>query len=175
MTVSTNQISPETHLFAPDGSIPNNQRLPLLVYRGAVDLIGSADPDLLVEKIFLHNKWGNIWRNGIYPYIQYHSAIHEAMALARGRAKVRFGGKTGEDIDLSSGDVVVLPAGTGHQGLWSSPDLIVIGAYPPTGRYDLCRGSKGEFTRALTEIPLVPLPATDPVYGTHGALQQLWT
>lgn len=167
-------IAPEAYLFADDGSIPNNPRLPFLVYRGVIDLKGSPDPEELVEKTFLRNQWGEIWRNGIYPYVQYHSGIHEAMGLARGRAKVRFGGSQGQEIDIQAGDVVVLPAGTGHQGLWGSPDLIVVGAYPPSGRYDLCLGSKAEYAKALALIPTVPVPATDPVFGEHGALQQLW-
>jgi uncharacterized protein YjlB len=68
----------------------------------------------------------------------------------------------------------VLPAGTGHQGLWASPDLVVIGAYPRNGRYDLCRGSKAEYAKAMLAIPLVPLPETDPVFGQKGPLHKLW-
>jgi uncharacterized protein YjlB len=96
------------------------------------------------------------------------------MGLARGRAKVRFGGHDGREVDLFAGDVCVLPAGTGHQGLWASPDLMVIGAYPPAGTYDLCRGSKAEHAKAIVAIAEVPLPATDPVYGPAGPLTRLW-
>ena len=85
----------------------------------------------------------------------------KCMGIARGRAKVRFGGNKGEELELEPGDVAVLPAGTGHQCLWASPDLMVIGAYPKTGKYDLCRGSKGEHAKALQTIPQVPLP--DPI------------
>jgi uncharacterized protein YjlB len=174
MSEAASLIAPETYLFSDDGSIPNNPRLPLLVYRTGIDLKGSPDPQELVQQTFLRNKWVDLWRGGIYPYAQYHSSIHETMAIARGRAKVRFGGSTGQDIDLTAGDVVVLPAGTGHQGLWGSPELVIIGAYPPSGRYDLCLGSKGEYAKAIVSIPQVPLPETDPVFGAHGALQQLW-
>jgi uncharacterized protein YjlB len=174
MSHAISLIAPETFLFSDDGSIPNNPRLPFLVYRGAIDLKGSPDPEDLVEQTFLRNKWGEVWRGGIYPYAQYHSSIHETMGIPRGRAKVRFGGSTGQDIDLYAGDVVVLPAGTGHQGLWGSPDLVIIGAYPPNGRYDLCLGSKAEYAKAIAAIPQVPLPETDPVFGLHGALQQFW-
>jgi uncharacterized protein YjlB len=96
------------------------------------------------------------------------------MGLARGRAKVRFGGQGGKEIDLYAGDVCILPAGTGHQGLWASPDLMVIGAYPPAGTYDLCRGSKAEHAKAIVAIAEVPLPATDPVFGPGGPLTRLW-
>jgi uncharacterized protein YjlB len=167
-------IEPETFLFADDGSVPNNPTLPFLIYRDAIDFKGNPDPEEVVERAFAANKWGDMWRNGIYPYVHYHPTIHEAMGIARGRARVRFGGNDGPEIELAAGDVCVLPAGTGHQGLWASADLMVIGAYPPTGKYDLCRGSKAERLRALTVIPEVPLPLTDPVFGRGGPLTKLW-
>ena len=166
--------SPVTHKFADDGRIPNNPHLPFLLYRGGINLAGTPDPEDVVEKTFAANGWGDMWRNGIYPYPHYHSMIHEAMAIARGRAKVRFGGEHGREIDLMPGDVVVLPAGTGHQCLTQTPTLVVIGAYPPTGRYNLCRGSKAEHAGALASIPQVPRPATDPVFGPEGPLLALW-
>ena len=140
-------------MFADDGSVPNNPRLPFLVYRGAIDLSGTPDPEEVIEKTFARHGWGDMWRNGIFPYVHYHSMIHEALGIARGRAKVRFGGSKGEEIELIAGDVVVLPAGTGHQCLWAAPELMVIGAYPKTGKYDLCRGSKAEHAKALETIP----------------------
>jgi uncharacterized protein YjlB len=51
---------------------------------------------------------------------------------------------------------------------------MVIGAYPPAGTYDLCRGSKAEHAKALVAIAEVALPATDPVYGPAGPLTRLW-
>jgi uncharacterized protein YjlB len=115
-----------------------------------------------------------MWRNGIFPYVHYHSMIHEVLGIARGRAKVRFGGDGGEELDVGPGDVAILPAGTGHHGLWTSSDLVVIGAYPPSGRYDLCRASAAEHAWALKTIPEVPLPQSDPVYGKDGPLLKLW-
>ena len=174
MPVLTKPSEPLTLMFADDGSVPNNPRLPLLVYRNAVDLTGTPDPEDVIETVFARHGWGDMWRNGIYPYVHYHSMIHEALGIARGRAKVRFGGAQGRDLDLLAGDVIVLPAGTGHQCLWSAPELVVIGAYPKTGRYDLCRGSKGEHAKALIRIPKVPVPHSDPVHGEDGPLCALW-
>jgi uncharacterized protein YjlB len=167
-------IKPLAVMFHDDGMVPNNSRLPLLYYRGAVDLSGTPDPEEVIETLFTRNGWGDMWRNGIFPYVHYHSQIHEGMGIARGRAKVRFGGNKGTEVELLQGDVAVLPAGTGHQCLWASPDLMVIGAYPKTGKYDLCRGSKGEHAKALQTIPQVPSPESDPVFGKQGPLMQLW-
>jgi uncharacterized protein YjlB len=162
---------PATFFFADDGAVPNN-RLPFLVYKGAF-----AGPDLVsaIEKTFRRNDWGHgLWHNGIYPFVHYHSHIHEVLGIAAGCARVRFGGSTGKELEVEAGDVAVLPAGTGHQRLSSTPDLLVIGAYPPGGRYDLYRGTGAEHARALQTIPRVPLPATDPLFGKGGPLTRLW-
>src|SRR3979411_428641 len=138
MPAPTKPTEPLAIMFADDGSVPNNPTLPLLLYRGAVDLSRTPDPEEKIENIFKENGWGGLWRNGIFPYVHYHSMIHEAMGVARGHAEVRFGGDNGRTIAVASGDVVVLPAGIGHQRLTQSPDLVVIGAYPPNGKYNLC-------------------------------------
>ena len=171
---ATKPTEPQMLMFSDDGSVPNNARLPFLIYRGVIDLIGKPDPAAAIENVFHDNGWGDTWRNGIFPYVHYHSMIHEGLGVARGRARVRFGGNKGKEFEIAQGDVAVLPAGTGHQCLWASPDLMVIGAYPKQGRYDLCRGSKHEYNKALETIPQVPLPDSDPVFGNDGPLLRLW-
>lgn len=173
MTPSAEQTHPLTLMFPDDGCIPNNPRLALLLYRAGLDIAGVTDPERLLVDTFTRNHWGSVWQNGIYPYAHYHSTTHEVLGVARGRAKVRFGGERGKDVDLTAGDIVVLPAGTGHQCLWASPDLLVVGAYPLNGRYDLCRG-KAEYNNALATIPNVPIPEADPVFGKEGPLTKLW-
>src|SRR5690348_18102291 len=88
---------PLTFTFKDDGRVPNNPALPALVYKGAIELRGEADPARAIEKIFAANGWGHgQWRDGIYPFIHYHSMIHEALGIARGHAKVQIGGSGGE-------------------------------------------------------------------------------
>jgi uncharacterized protein YjlB len=165
---------PLSFLLKDDGSVPNNPTLPVLIYRAGIGLSGSASPEKTIEQVFASHGWGhNMWRNGIFPYIHYHSMIHEVLGIARGRAKLRLGGNHGEDVDVAAGDVLVLPAGTGHQCLWDGPELSVVGAYPPEGTYNLCRGSKDEHAKALQTIPQVPVPRTDPVE-KNGPLPTLW-
>ena len=144
---------PHILMFKDDGSIPNNAHLPFLLYRGAVGLTGSADPAALLEELFQANDWGDSWRNGIYEYVHYHSRTHEVLGIARGHARVRFGGNEGKIIALRSGDVVILPAGTGHQRISAMPE---------------------HRERALKSIPKVPTPVKDPVYGKGGPLPELW-
>jgi uncharacterized protein YjlB len=54
----TTMIEPLTFHFADDGVIPNN-RLPMLVYRGALDLSGARDPAARIETLFEENGWGH--------------------------------------------------------------------------------------------------------------------
>ena len=165
-------MEPVAFRFADDGAVPNN-RLPFLVYRGAIE---ASDVAGAIERAFRRNGWGHgLWHNGIYPFVHYHSMIHETLGIARGHARVQLGGQNGEVFELAAGDVVVLPAGTGHQRLSSSDDLLVIGAYPPDGTYNLCRGDNpADRGKALTTIPKVPLPDSDPVLGKDGPLPKLW-
>jgi uncharacterized protein YjlB len=173
---SSNSTTPGTLSFADDGSIPNNLALPFMRYRGGIDFAGSPKPEKLIEKTFAENGSGEMLRNGMYPYAypyaRYHSTIHEAMGVAR--AKVHFGGDKGHEIEIVLGDVVILPAGTGRQCLTQSPDLTVIRDYPPTGKFDLRRGSKAEQSKALAAIPKVPQPVADPVSGPEGPPPALW-
>ncbi len=166
---------PLTFLFKDDGAVPNN-RLPALVYKAALDLSGQSDPEGALERLFAANGWGHgQWRDGIYPFTHYHSMIHEALGIARGRASVRLGGDQGETLELAAGDVAVLPAGTGHQRLSDGGGLLVIGAYPPEGSYNLCRADHpADRDQALTTIPQVPVPTSDPVHGARGPLVALW-
>ena len=128
-------------MFKDDGMVPNNPALPVLIYKGAVDVDSKRDPASAIEKLFATNGWGRgQWRDGIYPFVHPHSMIHETLGIARGRARVQLGGHRGEIFELAAGDVVVLPAGTGHQEISGSDDFLVIGAYPPDGTYDFCRG-----------------------------------
>jgi uncharacterized protein YjlB len=134
-------VEAATYSFADDGAIPNNPTLPLLVYPGALDL-SADDPAATCEAVFAANGWGECWRNGIYPFPHYHSTAHEVLGICCGEAKVRFGGGTGIVLTVRAGDVVVIPAGVGHQNLGASPDLLVVGAYPRGQRFDLAAAGR---------------------------------
>lgn len=163
----------ETFTFSDDGDIPNHPHWPMIIYKGAVDET-SADAASAFEAIFASNGWGDGWRNGIFAFPHYHSNAHEALGIARGEAIVRFGGATGREFKVSKGDAVVLPAGTGHQRLMASADLLVIGAYPPGSERDLMRSGEREKLLIRERVSKVPKPATDPIGGTNGPLVRWW-
>ena len=80
--------------------------------------------------LFERNGWGGAWRNGIYAHHHYHSTAHEVLGVASGSVRVRLGGDGGKTVVLRAGDVVVVPAGVAHKSEGTSPDLVVVGAYP---------------------------------------------
>lgn len=174
LAVAVRDRRPQQFRFKDDGRVPNHPRWPLLLYRGAVRFEGSFDPAAIFEDLFERNGWADAWRDGVYGYLHFHSRIHEVMGICRGTASVQFGGKRGRRLRVKSGDVIVLPAGTGHQRLSASKDFLVVGAYPARGTYDVCRTTPEEHDRAVQSVPKVPVPSKDPVYGKEGPLKALW-
>jgi uncharacterized protein YjlB len=172
MSVVNAGLEPLALVFEDDGLVPNNP-MPFLVYKGAVE-VGNAHPEKTIEGLFGAHGWGDMWRNGVYDYLHYHATVHEALGIARGHARVRFGGDRGEELEISAGDVAILPAGTGHQCLAASPDFSVVGAYPPGAKMHVTRPTPENHRKALTTIPQVKLPDTDPVLGANGPLVRLW-
>jgi uncharacterized protein YjlB len=164
---------PATFIFEDDGLIPNNV-LPLVIYKGALDL-DKASAEKTVEDLFAANGWGqDIWRNGIFDYLHYHSTVHEALGIARGHARVRFGGDSGKIFELDAGDIAILPAGTGHQCLKATDDFSVVGAYPPGAKMQVTRPTPENHAHALKTIPEVKRPNSDPLTGPDGSLVKLW-
>jgi uncharacterized protein YjlB len=172
MVVVREGLEPLTFVFADDGLVPNNP-MPFLVYKGAVD-VASDHPEKTIEGLFGANGWGDMWRNGVYDYLRYHATVHEALGIARGHARVRFGGDKGREFTVAAGDVAILPAGTGHQCLSASPDFSVVGAYPPGAKMHVTLPTPEKHRKALETIPKVKLPKTDPVMGENGPLGKLW-
>jgi len=172
MSVVSADIKPLTFVFRDDGLVPNNP-LPFLVYKGAVD-VGNGHPEKTIEGLFGANGWGDMWRNGVYDFLHYHATVHEALGIARGHARVRFGGDRGREFEIEAGDVAILPAGTGHQCISASADFSVVGAYPPGARMQVTRPTPENHARALKTIPQVKLPKSDPVMGEDGPLVRLW-
>jgi uncharacterized protein YjlB len=150
-------------LQLPRGETMPNSRLPVLIYR---------ETEGGFEELFAQNGWRGIWRNGIYDFDHYHSNAHEVLGIERGSAKVQLGGDEGVEVEVKAGDVMVLPAGTGHRRLSQTADLLVVGAYPPGGDApDLCRERTPELELRISKVGV---PDIDPVHGEAGPLRQTW-
>lgn len=161
----------ERFRFPDDGCIPNSAH-PTLVYRATC----PTHPDLAeqFDALFAQHGWTNSWRAGVYDYTHFHSNTHEVLGVASGQVKLRIGGDHGATIELQAGDVIVLPAGTGHRCEGASDDFLVVGAYPEGRDWDVCRGDPAEHDDVRARIAQVPLPQHDPVAGHHGPLVTIW-
>jgi len=160
---------PETHTFPDAGGIPNS-RLPVLVYH---DVDGATDANEC-EELFRRNGWFGGWVDGIFSFQHFHSTTHEVLGVVRGSASVILGGPDGRRFEVGQGDVLVLPAGTGHCSAGSGAGFLVVGAYPNGMRWDLRRGDPAERSEVLTNIESVPQPDADPVRGKDGPLTEIW-
>jgi uncharacterized protein YjlB len=146
----------ETWHAPPGDAIPNHPRFPVLVYR---DVPGLDD----ARALFARHGWGGSWVDGVFDFHHFHSTSHEVLAVIAGSATLELGGPQGEAFEVSAGDVLVLPAGTGHRRRSASGDFSVVGAYPAGQEdYDLLRAAD---EAAVARIAALPAPDEDPVGG----------
>ena len=168
MGLQAKDREPEILLLKQNGWMPNNPRLPVLLYRDAIEAKDAA----VFEKRFGSNDWPAQWRNGIYDFHHYHSTAHEVLGIVSGNARIVLGGENGRELTIRAGDVAVLPAGTGHCKLEASQDFLVVGAYPTGQHWDICR--KAPTPEEQVRMKNVPFPPSDPVHGKGGALTRHW-
>lgn len=161
--------NPQFYRFEDDGSIPNNPSLEVILYPAAF-----RENLEEIEKVFNSHNWTNSWTGGVFGYHHYHSNTHEVLGVHSGSATLQIGGERGEALPVSAGDVVLLPAGTGHKKLEASNDFEIIGAYPGGVSYNLKTGEPGERPYVLEDIQNTPLPKMDPVFGSEGPVIEKW-
>ncbi|OCT48891.1 hypothetical protein CLCR_05121 [Cladophialophora carrionii] len=189
---------PETYYLSPNQHCPNHD-WPVLIYRDCLPLPLSEEKTTAFLESHAWEKKG-VW--GHIAYKHFHPNTHECYASYQSARPVRYeepsdtdelragvfqGESTilvgcgtndtsgGQEIEVRAGDVIVLPAGTGHCSLQSSPDYRYIGVYPegsPKWRSELGKQAVGN--KFAEEIRSVVVPPQDPVNGPEGPLLDLW-
>jgi uncharacterized protein YjlB len=161
-------MPPEILRFPPSGGIPNHPHLPVLFYRGA--LAAKAGP-AAHEALFTRSGWPSQWRDGVYGFHHFHTTAHEVLGIAGGGAQLLLGGTSGRAVTVAAGDVVLLPAGTGHWLLEAAGGFLVVGAYPPGQSADIERGPAT--AAMIRRIATLPFPESGPV-GSDETYGRLW-
>ena len=159
----------EKFQLSRNGWMPNNDRLPVLLYRRAFNGEAMATQ---MEAVLEQNLWPAQWRNGVYTFHHYHSTAHEVLGIAGGSAQLMLGGENGHVVTVEAGDVLVLPVGTGHFLVHANPGFLVVGAYPDGQHWDICRSAPE--ASAAERMRRLPFPATDPLTGKDGELVRSW-
>jgi uncharacterized protein YjlB len=154
----------ETWTAPPGDRIPNNPRFPVLIYNGVGAAAAGTDA---ARRLLAQHGWGGSWVDSVFGFHHFHSTSHEALAVVAGRATLELGGPQGEAFEVAAGDVLVLPAGTGHRRASSDGNFTVVGAYPAGQEdYDLLRGDDAaEVAAARDRIGSLGPPPDDPVGG----------
>jgi uncharacterized protein YjlB len=159
----------ETWTAPPGDRIPNHPRFAVLAYRGVEAAAAGAEG---ARALFADHGWGGSWVDGVFGFHHFHSTSHEVLAVVAGGATLELGGPQGQAFEVAAGDVLVLPAGTGHRRASADRDFTVVGAYPAGQEsYDLLRGDDpAEVQAARERIARLPVPDEDPVGGDGIAL-----
>ncbi|MNG72196.1 Cupin domain protein [compost metagenome] len=166
VAIDTTDVPVQSLHFESDGATPNS-RLAVLLCR--LQLGPSPDIAGAFEALFAGHHWSPLWRDGIFDYHHFHPDAHEALGVACGYARLTLGGEAGQTLSVKAGDVLVLPAGTGHRCVACSDDFLVVGAYPKgQEQFTIERPDSGRLRHMLARIAAVPRPVQDPVTGVRG-------
>ncbi len=191
------QSTPRAFLFKDDGLVPNST-LSVLVYKRAIDFSGleQGEAEKQIDAHVSQNDWYRDWTYHVYPFLHYHSTAHEGLIIYSGKATIQIGGKGGEILTVASGDMIIIPAGVGHERLLESDQpeerkkeiesLLAFGIYPNGQKWDFISEDLNASEdggqnihdaqvrkTALVNIQDLPMPQYDPLYGADG-LTDLW-
>ncbi|KAI8933129.1 hypothetical protein NX059_009770 [Plenodomus lindquistii] len=170
---------PEQYSLPKTTHVPNSD-LPALIYRNVLPRPVDSD---VTKRLCESNGWEKRGEWGAITIPHFHPNTHECYAIIRGQSRLALGrakpneGTDGVEVDVSEGDVIVVPAGVSHRSLSSDDDFWYIGVYPkdaPRWRNNHCEGDES-MEDLFKEIRNVAVPNSDPVYGARGPLCQIWT
>jgi len=158
-------IQVQSFFLKEDGQTPNNPTLPVIFYQNAFDGEGGGQSPEDIEGAFKSHGWTTGWTGDVHDELHYHSNTHEVLGVRRGSGTILAGGDSGQRLEVKPGDVILLPAGTGHMKVDSSDDFEVIGAYPDGAEPNKIKHDPAKAAQAKHTISNVGIPQLDPVFG----------
>jgi uncharacterized protein YjlB len=165
------QTEYEAFMLEPHDWVPNNSKLPVVLYRRALSP-GSGNLPAAFEILFERNAWPAQWRDSIFDFHHFHATAHEVLGVTDASAEVIVGGPGGRVLTVHAGDVLLLPAGTGHCLQSFERHFQVVAGYPLGQQWDIRR--EALTPQELTEMLALPFPPLDPIDGKHGPVVELW-
>ncbi|KAI9693275.1 MAG: hypothetical protein M1822_005271 [Bathelium mastoideum] len=162
------------HLIPAHSLLPNTSLAPsrpLLIYHGAFpsSITASAIEDHLDSVGVVRPAW----RYTMYSTTHFHSTAHEVLCIARGSARLCFGGEENPgrvEPVMRRGDVVVVPAGVAHrllEDLEEGGSFEMVGSYEAGKSWDMCYGREEERDK-VEGIRRLGWFRRDPIYGDDG-------
>ena len=147
-----------------DGTFPNNEHYPTLVYKNVFH--GSeTDARRLIVK---GSNWTEPWVWGIFSYHHYHTKAWELLLCVCGSASIQIGGDAGPTVLIDKGDLIFIPPGMAHKQLKEKGGFSLLGSYPTQrfdGGIDTCRGAPTDEERRRIQECYVP--ETDPIFNLN--------
>lgn len=158
------------HLIPAHAGTPNTtiQNRPLLIYTSAF-----PPSTITASQIESHLKSTGVvtpqWRYTMFSQSHFHSTSHEVLGISSGRAQLCFGHEDNPErveVEVSKGDVVVVPAGVGHRLLKDlDGGFEMVGSYPKGCNWDMCYGGEEGVEERIKTLEWFD---KDPVYGDQG-------
>lgn len=149
-----------THV-SDDGYVPNSQ-YGIVIHSSGFTFTKEDPEEARVELETFAGKsgWSVDWLYPVYKRLHYHSTTHEALVVWSGSATLQIGGpRKGFKVTVRKSDILVLPAGVGHQALKRNKNFRVFGLYPiGAAQWDMLYGRKKDRTIALPRLKKLKAP-----------------
>ena len=158
------------HLIPAHGGFPNTSLnpYPLLIYHEC--FAANASIPAIQSHLRSVGVVEPAWVYPMYKQHHYHSTTHEVLVVVNGSARLFLGGEgnpKGVRQEVTKGDVMVLPAGTGHAMEQDLGGFQMVGSYPVgADNWDHCTGNEGE--EVGERIKALKWFEQDPIYGQAG-------
>jgi len=179
--MSLRPSTPECYYLKKSTAHVPNSPLPVLVYRNVLPSEPTAET---TRDAIEPNDWlqGGVFKH--YPAHHFHSVTHECYAVFKGSSRLLLGrGPLDQpdggnvEVELGPGDAIVLPAGVAHCSIRSENDYEYVGLYPrgsPHWDNNFCKAGEDETKEKARNARAVPVPDSDPIFGTDGPLVEIW-